>query len=172
MIAVDTSILVHAHRADSPWHAAAAAAIQQLAETARWAIPWACVHEFYSVVTHPPVFRPPSTTVQALTQIDLWCASPGLVLIGETEQHLTALRDVVSAGKLTGPAIHDARIAAVCLQHGVQELWSADRDFARMRSLRVRNPLIPGHAREPRARYAVGAPQRRSPAWAAGAARR
>lgn len=171
MIAVDTNILVHAHRADSPWHAAAAAAIQQLAETARWAIPWACLHEFYGVVTHPRVFRPPSTTAQALTQIDLWCESPGLVLIGETDQHLPALRDVVSAGKLVGPAIHDARIAAVCLQHGIQELWSADRDFARMPSLRVRNPLVAGHAREPRARYEVGGPRRRSPARAAGAAR-
>ena len=172
MIAVDTNILVHAHRADSPWHAAAAAAIQQLAETARWTIPWACLHEFYSVVTHPRVFRPPSTMLQALTQIDLWCESPGLVLIGETEQHLTALRDVVTAGKLTGPAIHDARIAAVCLQHGVQELWSADRDFARMPSLRVRNPLVPGRAHERRARYQVGSAPPRAPARSPISARR
>ena len=43
-----------------------------------------------------------------------------------------------------GPAVHDARIAALCLQHGVRELWSADRDFGRYPALRVVNPLLKG----------------------------
>jgi predicted nucleic acid-binding protein len=38
--------------------------------------------------------------------------------------------------------VHDARIAALCLQHGVRELWSADRDFNRFPALRTRNPLV------------------------------
>jgi len=33
MIAVDTNILVHAHRADSVWHAAATAFLAQVART-------------------------------------------------------------------------------------------------------------------------------------------
>jgi predicted nucleic acid-binding protein len=37
--------------------------------------------------------------------------------------------------------VHDARIAALCLSHGVYELWSGDRDFSRFPALRVRNPL-------------------------------
>ena len=38
--------------------------------------------------------------------------------------------------------VHDARIAALCLSHGVRELWSADRDFSRFPALRTRNPLV------------------------------
>ena len=50
MIAVDTNILVHAHREDSPFHAApAGSSLAELASRAPWAIPWPCVHEFLAV---------------------------------------------------------------------------------------------------------------------------
>lgn len=42
-------------------------------------------------------------------------------------------------GKITGPKLHDARIAAICKSHGVRELWSAGRDFSRMPGDRVTN---------------------------------
>ena len=58
MIAVDTNILVYAHRQDSEWHPSAARVIRGLAEgTSAWAIPWPCVHEFLAVATHPRIFR-------------------------------------------------------------------------------------------------------------------
>jgi len=40
-----------------------------------------------------------------------------------------------------GPLVHDARVAAICLQHGIRELWSSDRDFGRFPRLQVLNPL-------------------------------
>jgi predicted nucleic acid-binding protein len=36
--------------------------------------------------------------------------------------------------------VHDARIAALCLHHGIDELLTADRDFGR--SPLPRNPLV------------------------------
>jgi len=47
-------------------------------------------------------------------------------------------------GKIAGPQVHDARIAALCRDHGVHELWSADRDFSRFAGLAVVNPLVGG----------------------------
>lgn len=44
---------------------------------------------------------------------------------------------------LRGGAVHDARIAAIRIDHGVDEPWSCDRDFARFPDLSVSNPLIP-----------------------------
>jgi predicted nucleic acid-binding protein len=38
--------------------------------------------------------------------------------------------------------VHDARVAALCLQYGVKTLWTADRDFARFAPLRAVNPLV------------------------------
>jgi predicted nucleic acid-binding protein len=63
-------------------------------------------------------------------------------LIGESGDHLAVLEKIVVAGKISGPAVHDARIAAICVSHGVRELWSVDRGFSRMAGVQVRNPFI------------------------------
>jgi uncharacterized protein len=142
VIAVDTNILVCAHRRDSPFHAAAAQRMRDLAEgTSPWAIPWPCLHEFFSIATHPRIYDPPSTTEQACAQIDAWLRSPSLVLVGEGGAHWATLRTLVTDGKVAGPLVHDARIAALCLAHGVSELWTVDRDFSRFPALKTRNPL-------------------------------
>ena len=48
VIALDTNLLVYAHRRDSVWHAKSHATIRELAEgRAPWAIPWPCLHEFW-----------------------------------------------------------------------------------------------------------------------------
>jgi uncharacterized protein len=142
VIAIDTNILVYAHRRDSPFHEPAAGRVREAAEGAQpWAIPWPCVHEFFSIATHPRIYDPPSTTGQACAQIQAWLDSPSLVLIGEGSTHWTTLRRLVSEGKVTGPLVHDARIAALCLAHGVSELWTINRDFTRFPTLKTRNPL-------------------------------
>jgi hypothetical protein len=142
VIAVDTNILVYSHREDSPFHAAAMQCVAGLAEgTAAWAIPWPCLHEFLAIVTHPRIYDPPTPPDVALDQVDAWLEAPSLVLLAEAEQYWSALRSLVTAGRVTGARIHDARIAALCRHHGVSELWSADRDFSRFSDLVVRNPL-------------------------------
>lgn len=143
MIAVDTNILVYAHRAESPFHEPARAALSGLAAgRPAWAIPWPCLHEFLSVVTHPRIFRPPTPPAIALDQVDAWIEAPNVVLLSESKQHWPVLRELLAAGAVAGPAVHDARIASLCVQHGVRELWTADRDFGRFPGLKTRNPLI------------------------------
>jgi predicted nucleic acid-binding protein len=63
------------------------------------------------------------------------------VLLGEGSAHWKTLQGMLSAGRVTGPVVHDARIAALCIDHGVSQFWSADRDFSRFPGLTVRNPL-------------------------------
>lgn len=142
MIAVDTNLLVYAHRADAAWHEAAAARLRQLAEArAPWAIPWPCLHEFLAIATHPRIYDPPTPLEAALDQVEAWLESPSLVLLSESAEHWESLRSLLAAGRITGPQVHDARIAALCLAHGVRELWTADRDFGRFPNLVTVNPL-------------------------------
>jgi toxin-antitoxin system PIN domain toxin len=143
VIALDTNLLVYAHRSDSEWHDQASAVVRDLAEgSAPWAVPWPCLHEFLAIVTHPRIFLPPTPLESALDQVDAWLDSPTLLVLTEAAGHWTALRSQLIAGQVTGPKIHDARVAAVCVSHGVTELWSADRDFSRFPELKLRNPLI------------------------------
>ena len=143
MIAVDTNILVYSHRRDSEFHAAAAAKVRDLAEARTpWALPWPCLHEFFSIATHPRIYDPPSRVDQALDQIDAWLETASAVLLSEGGTYWPRLRELLADGKIAGPAVHDARIAALCLIHGVQTLWTADRDFSRFAGLAVVNPVV------------------------------
>jgi toxin-antitoxin system PIN domain toxin len=143
VIAVDTNVLVYAHRKDSSFHEVAARCLTNLAEgRAPWAIPWPCLHEFLAVVTHRHIYDPPTPLPSAVAQVEMWLESPELVLLTESEQHWPELRSLLVAGQVTGPRVHDARIAALCRQHSVRELWSADRDFGRFPDVLVFNPLV------------------------------
>jgi len=142
VIAVDTNILVYAHRADAEWHAAAERAVAGLAESAaEWAIPWPCLHEFLAVVTHPHIFKTPTPPKRAYAQVEAWLESPSLVVLSENDDYFEALRETALGAKVTGPRMHDARVAVLCVSHGVRELWTADRDFSLFRSIKTRNPL-------------------------------
>jgi predicted nucleic acid-binding protein len=85
---------------------------------------------------------PTSLSTLIAPTVDGLMQSPTVVLLAETELHWTTLKPLVAAGQITGGRVHDARIAAICIQHGVRELWSADWDFSRFPGLTVVNPLI------------------------------
>jgi predicted nucleic acid-binding protein len=92
MIAVDTNILVYAHRADSKFHERASECVASLAEGGeQWAIAWPCVHEFFAIVTHPRIYAPPTPAARALDQIAAWLDSPTLVLLGEGKGYFDVL---------------------------------------------------------------------------------
>ncbi len=142
MIAVDTNLLIHSHREDSDFHPEALAILRALAESGnRWSIPWPCVHEFLAITTHPRIFDPPTPTALALETIQVWLDSPFCELIGEEPGYFDVLRRLALKGRIAGPVIHDARVAAICIHHHVRQLWTADRDFSRFPELKTHNPI-------------------------------
>lgn len=142
MRAVDTNVLVHAEIRNSRFHDRARSVLAECAEgAAAWAIPWPCVYEFLRVVTHPKVFHPPVPTEVARADLRSLLASPSLVLLAETPRHAEVMDAVVRASGVTGNLIHDAHIAALCIEHGVTELITADRDFHRFKELAVVDPF-------------------------------
>jgi hypothetical protein len=143
VIALDTNLLVYAYREDSKFHALALGQLRPVVEgDTSWALPWPCVHEFIGVVTSGRVYKPASPLSNALAFLDSLLTSPQLHLLAESPGYFDKLRELALAAKLSGSRIHDARIAALCLHHGVSELWSADRDFSAFPQLKMRNPLV------------------------------
>jgi len=141
--AVDTNVLVYSEILSSPHHRAARSVLTTLAEgVVPWAIPWPCIYEFLRVVTHLRVFSPPVPIDVALDDLDQILASPTLVVLSETESHSEIMKMVLKDAAITGNLVHDAHIAALCIEHGVSELITGDRDFARF-SIRVVNPFQP-----------------------------
>ena len=145
MIAIDTNILVYAHRETTPQHQPAERCLERLvAGTDRWALPWPCAHEFFSIVTNPRIYASPTPPAVALDILASLQSSRRCEFIGEGVNHLGILSQLVEQSGYRGPRVHDARVAAVCLAHGVREIWTADRDFAAFAPLKAVNPLIAG----------------------------
>jgi toxin-antitoxin system PIN domain toxin len=142
MVAVDTNILVYAFNTAAPEHEPATRALLRLSESPAWGIPWIAAAEFMAVVTNPRLWNPTPTADDAVAALDVWLDTPGARLLGELPSTWTTFRELATHGRVQGRKVHDARIAAVCLDHGVSELWSLDRDFSWFPQLRVVNPLV------------------------------
>ncbi|MGE0816320.1 MAG: type II toxin-antitoxin system VapC family toxin [Vicinamibacterales bacterium] len=143
MVAVDTNVLVYAHRRETEEHAAARALLQSLAGSrGPWAIPWPCAYEFFSIATNVRLWRDAASTPdEAWRQLEAWFEAPNVRLLAEPEAFTHVLERMVRRSRVRGPVVHDARVAALCLAHGVETLYTRDRDFGLFPELRVENPF-------------------------------
>ena len=143
MKAVDSNVLLYAEIINSLHHSRANKLLCEFAQgSAPWAIPWPCAYEFLRIITHPKVYHPPVSIEVALQDLSSILASPSLSLLAETRSHPAMLERVVRQSGATGNLIHDAHIVALCLEHGVTELLTADRDFTRFSGLKINNPFV------------------------------
>ena len=141
MIALDTNFLVYAHRSDNPFHLIARTAIARLAQGALpWGVPVVCVHEFLAVVTNPKIFKQATPAKLAFEQVRSLLALPTARLLMPTHHHLDILSQLTESAKTVGAQFHDARIATICLENGVTQLWTADRDFSAYPLLSTQSP--------------------------------
>lgn len=142
MKAVDTNILVYAEIVSSPFHTRAHSLLQSFAEGIQpWCIPWPCLYEFMRIITHRKVYHPPVPLEIARADLQEIVGSPSLLLLSETERHSQVLDRVLADSAATGSRVHDAHIAALCIEHGVQTIVTGDRDFLRFAGLDVENPF-------------------------------
>ena len=136
MIAVDTNILVYAHREEFPLHVQALARLVELAEGSEpWALPAFCIAEFLRLVTHPRLLDPPSTMQDALAAIEGLLESPRLMVLNPGPHFWPMLADIVRQADVRGNLLYDAQIVAVCRENGVTDILSEDRDFSRFQGM-------------------------------------
>jgi hypothetical protein len=145
LIAIDTNVLVYAHRRESIHHCAAARLLRTLAEgDAPWAIPWPVCSEYLSVVTNSRFWGRESIDRDAAwAQLKAWARSPSVSLLAETDEFLTVFEEIARRPRVNGRTVHDARIAALCMVWGAEVLLTCDRDFSLFPELRTRDPFHP-----------------------------
>jgi hypothetical protein len=136
LIAVDTNVLIYAHRRETERHAEALRRLRVLAEgDSPWGLPVFCIAEFVRVVTHLRVFTPPTDLRTALDFIDRLLESPTSRLLLPGQTYASTFRRVCETAEVRGNLAFDAQIVASCIEHGVRDLITADRDFARFAAM-------------------------------------
>jgi len=144
LIAVDTNVLVYAHRESSDHHAAAAAWLRHLAEGAvPWGLPVFVLGEFVRVVTHRRIFAAPSSLEAALDFLDALLESPTARLLAPGARFPELFAGQLRSAAARGNLVFDAQIAAVCAEGGAPRLLTGDRDFHRFPGIEV-VPLAEG----------------------------
>ena len=132
MIAVDTNVLVFAHRRHLAPHRQAVGWLRALAEgKTPWGIPVFCLGEFVRIVTHPGVFDPPSTIRQATSALRSVLDSPTVRILRPSDNFPALFQDALERADARGNLAFIAQVAAVCREHGAADLLTMDRDFAR-----------------------------------------
>jgi predicted nucleic acid-binding protein len=89
--------------------------------------------------TSAPLLPASETFGEAIAQVDGWLESPSVQTLHSERHHWKTLCEIARKGKLAGGIFHDARIAAICIKNGVQQFWTADRDFAKFKTLKCAN---------------------------------
>ncbi len=143
MRAIDTNILVFSEIKSSPFHKTALNNLVHLSQgTVPWAISWPCIYEFLRIVTHPRIYHPPMPVHTAMDDLQHILSSPTLIVLSETSRHQEIMNRMIRDSGCSGNLIHDAHIATLCVEHGVTEFITGDRDFSRFPELPVQNPFV------------------------------
>lgn len=138
MIAVDTNVLVYAHRPEFSQHKRVLTRLSELAEgDALWGLPVFCLTEFMRIVTHPRILTPPLTVDEALTTLGGILDSPSVSVLCPGERFWRLLQDSIREGRAAGNLVFNAQIVALCREHGVRALLTEDRDFRRFPNFAV-----------------------------------
>lgn len=145
MIAVDTNLLVYAHRAAVPEHAAARAAIERAARHPRgWGVPAPCLADLWMVATHPSASGRPSTPEEVLAFLDALRDQGRMSLLEGRPGMAERLVGLAARLGVSGPRVFDLQIGLCALEAGATELWSHDRHFLAPPGLRLVDPLRGG----------------------------
>jgi predicted nucleic acid-binding protein len=140
--AVDTNLLIYAHRAGCAEHAAARKAIELVAGSYEgWCIPLPCTFEFWSVVTHPSCEGGPSTPKAALDFIDSLVSTGGAQVLQPGANFMRRCLRIAAEMSVSGPRVFDLQIGLLALEAGVTELWTHDAAFIALPGLKVSDPL-------------------------------
>jgi hypothetical protein len=138
MIAVDTNVLVYAHRGESELHDVALKKLTHFCEgNEPWALPVPCISEFFRVVTHPRVFNPPSKLGDAINFVKSLNDAPSCRILRPGSGFLDHLFTVMQNADARGNLVFDAQIVALCREHGISNVLTNDRDFERFKGISV-----------------------------------
>lgn len=138
---VDANILLYARNSSDPRHEPARNWLEAaLNGDTRVGLPWSTLGAFFRIATNPRAFPDPLAPDTAWQQIMDWLAAPSSWIPEPSDRYAQILGKIVVKHRVTGPAMTDAMLAALAIDHGV-ELISTDSDFKAFEGLRHVDPL-------------------------------
>jgi uncharacterized protein len=144
MRCVDVNVLVRAHQPESPDHERYRAWLEQVRrDDEPLALSSLVLSGFLRVVTHHRVFREPTPLATAVDFLEALRSSRNAVSVSPGARHWDIFMQLCREIGAHGDDVPDAYHAAIAVENGAT-WYSADRSFARFRTLRWVHPLDAG----------------------------
>lgn len=141
MILPDVNILVYAHREDTHQHEFYLAWLQNIVNGHEaFGLSDLVLSGFIRVVTHPKIFKTPSTIVMAMEFANQLRQVPHCVPVNPGPRHWPIFTALCHEHNVKGNMVADTFFAALAIESG-SEWITTDRDFSRFKGLRWRHPL-------------------------------
>lgn len=137
----DVNVLIYAFRDAAPDHSRYRSWLEDaLGAEEPLGIADIVLSGFVRVATHPRVFDPPASTMDALVFARTVRDAPNAVRVAPGLRHWELFEKLCVDGAARGNLVADAYLAALAVESGC-ELITTDRDFARFPGVRWRHPL-------------------------------
>jgi toxin-antitoxin system PIN domain toxin len=140
--AIDVNILLYASDRGSPFAQRAQACLAQLVSGRELlCIAWTTVMGYLRISTHSSVFAHPLAPEEAMNNVEALLRLPHVRVLAEEEGFWDHYREIAGEVPARGNTVPDVHLAALLRQHGVNTLYTHDRDFRKFDFLKVRNPF-------------------------------
>jgi toxin-antitoxin system PIN domain toxin len=137
----DVNVLVYAHREDAADHHAYREWLERVINSDEsYGVSDLVLNGFTRIVTHPKVFRTPSTLADAFAFAVQMRAQPNCIRVEPGVRHWQIFDRLCRESGARGNLVPDAYFAAMAIESGCE--WvTTDRDYSRFKGLRWRHPL-------------------------------
>lgn len=141
MILVDANILLYAYDSVSERQKRARYWLEEaLSGDETLALSWSVLLAFLRLGTSPRVYEEPLSTAEATSIVSAWLEAAPVTILEPGERHWTILSALLAKAQIRGPAVTDAHLAALAIEHGAT-LCTADRGFGCFPGLKFVDPL-------------------------------
>ena len=141
MILLDANVLLYAYNATFPQHERSRAWLEQTLSSQTFvALSWQTILAFMRIGTNPRAFPEPWTSEEALAIVAEWLTYPTVVVLQPAERHWDIFTRLVRGGRVSGPRLMDAHLAALAVEHGAT-LCTTDTGFRVFPGVRLVDPL-------------------------------
>jgi toxin-antitoxin system PIN domain toxin len=137
---LDANVLLYAYDSSSAHHAACRDWLQAaLNDDEPVGLPWQTSLAFIRISTNPRAVSRPLEPKEACAIVSILFERPNVVVVEPGEQFWSTFLKLVADGRVSGPLVTDAALAALALEQGAS-VCSTDRDFRRFDGVSVTDP--------------------------------
>jgi toxin-antitoxin system PIN domain toxin len=137
---LDANVLLYAYDSSSAHHAACRDWLQAaLNDDEPVGLPWQTSLAFIRISTNPRAVSRPLEPKEACAIVSILFERPNVVVVEPGEQYWSTFLKLVADGRVSGPLVTDAVLAALALEQGAS-VCSSDRDFRRFDGVCVTDP--------------------------------